>query len=228
MQKLGQPDALPRTDVTPCPQFAPGRKLMGRVRCRPHDGERPATDVGQGPEDLHILGDAHFPVARHIAPWEDQVPQINSNFNMASVRMMGGAAREQARKKWRGVLSTKFANHTLDTADVPLEMVFEGDGFGADCPGMSGAVPAGKYAYVTMLDGSVRIWPTKGVDNKDTDHPALCSFSQRVLYAGELWINEKNMITEWNNGSGAFHPSQALNAQAGLPLTKFKAHVPTH
>ncbi|MES2186735.1 MAG: hypothetical protein V4505_19435 [Pseudomonadota bacterium] len=152
--------------------------------------------------------------------------EISALFMMSAVKMMGGSAREASRKKYRGILSSRFSHEHVSSPNVILEIEFEGDGYGG-AQGLAGAVPAGKYAYVTMLNGSIRIWPTRGENGKDTDHPALCSFSQKVLYAGELWIDDDNMVSQWNNGSGTFHPKASLYAQAGLPLTKFVAHVPT-
>lgn len=81
----------------------------------------------------------------------------------------------------------------------------------------------GKYDFVTMLNGEMRVIPTK-----DEDHPLHLELSENandVLYAGTVCFdfdkNDNSSITEWTNHSPIYTPDPDLSGQAGLPEKHF-------
>ncbi len=144
--------------------------------------------------------------------------EIIAKFNMPAMKMMGGAAAEEKRKATRGTLNAKLSGQTTDQEDCYLEFWHTEGGF----KDLAGAIGIGRYAFVRMLDLSIRVWPI--VNSGDTFHAGLSSFAPRVYYAGELEIDADNKIVSWNNRSGQYIPDVTLAAQAALPMSKFVEH----
>lgn len=74
--------------------------------------------------------------------------------------------------------------------------------------------PMGRYAFVRMLNGDIRVWRIK---RNLTFHGALSGGADSVRYAGE--IDFDNSL--WNNQCSTYAPSESLLRQAGLPVENF-------
>ena len=89
--------------------------------------------------------------------------------------------------------------------------------------------PYGKYNFVTMLDGTVRI---KRYSDRDCgEHATLTSDAPDVLFAGELKFKDLSSeeyysvngrhIEYWTNHSDDYSVDSKQYKQAGLPLESF-------
>ncbi|MEN7431795.1 hemagglutinin repeat-containing protein [Chromobacterium sp. TRC.1.1.SA] len=87
--------------------------------------------------------------------------------------------------------------------------------------------PSGKYDFVTMPDGSVRVArPNSNIDF--STHLGL-SGGVDVQYAGGIRFGnntgpDRGKILEWNNNSGHYQPPAGMAGNAGLPIKSFKPH----
>lgn len=78
--------------------------------------------------------------------------------------------------------------------------------------------PNGKYAFVTMLNGDIRLWK---LPNGHTYHKFLADFAEAVRYAGEIDFDSGL----WNNQCSTYGPSKELAVQAGLPIENFRDYT---
>ncbi len=81
------------------------------------------------------------------------------------------------------------------------------------------------YAFVTLTNGRIYVWPVKG--DKDTFHRGLAEFTSEVMYAGEIMFDEDGQVIGWNNKSGNYKPLTENAGLAGLPIEAFVAHEKT-
>lgn len=145
--------------------------------------------------------------------------EILAQFNPGVMKtMLGGGAQEERRKASRGTLDARFSGETPAQDGSYLEFVH----MHGQYERLGQAITAGRYAFVRMLDLTIRVWPI--LNTSDTFHAGLSSFAARIYYAGELEIDDSNRILSWNNRSGQYRPDARLAAQAGLPMSRFVEH----
>lgn len=89
-------------------------------------------------------------------------------------------------------------------------------------PGGVPSIPVGRYIFVMMKNGDVRLEPHKG--NGLNGHFALSGQALECGGAGELTFDDAGKLVTWNHESGTYRPPNSVAGQTGFPLDRFEPH----
>lgn len=173
--------------------------------------------------------------ARSSASWADRAARIRSGAPISSLDELAQGARSSGAGAAGGrVVSNLTSRGTLTNLHAGDVAVLESRGrtlvqdnagrYWLESSNGNRITPSGRYDFVTMPDGKVRV--ARPNQNPDFSTHLGLSGGGEVRYAGSLHFENsssagRGSIVSWTNDSGHYSPPSSLGGNANLPMESF-------